>query len=231
MTLRSLRATSRGETSHDERPFRSMSSQSLNLSLTHTRNHQRIRANPRLSLSTPNLLERQRWKGREVTGAKVSSKPARNSREPRPKSFPRSARHGPALKTATAVAILSAAGECHEQVAVILYSNKYKGLCLNKYKGNTAGGAASLAERSKTTKYRELESRLLIQPVAIETLGPFGQSTEFFLRDLGKRIEVESGDERATEILLQRLSVEIQRGNAAAVNGTFPTCDGLPGIG
>ena len=90
---------------------------------------------------------------------------------------------------------------------------------------------AKLAERSKSSKYRELESRYVVQPVAIETLGVMGPSTHSFLRDLGRRIELASEDSRATNFLLQRVSVEIQRGNAAAVNGSLPAGDDLPGIG
>ena len=94
-----------------------------------------------------------------------------------------------------------------------------------------AGGVAKLAERSKSSKYAELESRYVVQPVAFETLGVIGPSTDSFLHDLGKRIERASGDRRATEFLLQRVSIEIQRGNAAAVQGSLPTGDELPGIG
>ena len=34
-------------------------------------------------------------------------------------------------------------------------------------------------------------------PIAIETLGAFGPMTLTFMKELGKRIMVESGDERA----------------------------------
>ena len=78
---------------------------------------------------------------------------------------------------------------------------------------------AKVAERSKLAKYRELESRYVVQPVAIETLGVIGPSTDTFLRDVGKRIERASGDLRATDFLLQRVSVEIRKGNASAVLG------------
>ena len=40
-----------------------------------------------------------------------------------------------------------------------------------------------------------------------------------FLRDLGRRIALESGEPRSTDYLLQRLSVAVQRGNAASVQG------------
>ena len=37
---------------------------------------------------------------------------------------------------------------------------------------------------------------------------------------MGRRIATVTGEQRATEFLLQRLSVAIQRGNAVAVMGT-----------
>ena len=55
--------------------------------------------------------------------------------------------------------------------------------------------------------------------VAIETLGAIGPRSMLFLRDLGRRIALESGEPRSTDYLLQRLSVAVQRGNAAPVRG------------
>ena len=78
-------------------------------------------------------------------------------------------------------------------------------------------------ELSKLAKYKELEGRFVVQPVAIGTMGAPGASTDSFHRDLGRRIELASGDRRATEFLLQRVSVEVQRGNAAAVQGSLPS--------
>ena len=41
-----------------------------------------------------------------------------------------------------------------------------------------------------------------------------------FFRELGRRIKDESGEPQAHQCLLQRISVAVQRGNAAAVLGT-----------
>ena len=71
------------------------------------------------------------------------------------------------------------------------------------------GAVANIAEKNKFSKYRELESRFIMQPIAIETLGVIGQSTLTVLRELGRRIEVVTGDRRATEFLLQRVSMEV----------------------
>ena len=46
-------------------------------------------------------------------------------------------------------------------------------------------------------------------PVAVETMGALGEEASDFLHDLGKRIERVTGERRATEYLLQRISVAI----------------------
>lgn len=48
---------------------------------------------------------------------------------------------------------------------------------------------------------------------------------------MGKRFEIASGDRRASEFLLQRVSIKIQRGNAAAVNDSLPSGDDPAGVG
>ena len=83
-----------------------------------------------------------------------------------------------------------------------------------------AGRVAAQAETRKGSKYASLLPHHLVQPVAIETSGVFGQSTLAFLKELGKRIASSSGDPRSTAYLLQRLSVAVQRGNAVAVMGS-----------
>ena len=50
----------------------------------------------------------------------------------------------------------------------------------------------------------------------IQLIGPSSRS---FLKELGRRVTAETGEARETSYLLQRLSVAIQRGNAAAVLG------------
>ena len=49
--------------------------------------------------------------------------------------------------------------------------------------------------------------------------GAIGPSSRSFLKELGRRVTAETGEARETSYLLQRLSVAIQRGNAAAVLG------------
>ena len=60
-------------------------------------------------------------------------------------------------------------------------------------------------------------------PVAVETMGAWGQSSLKFVQEIGDRITVASGDKQATYKLLQNISLEVQRGNIASILGTLPT--------
>ena len=83
-----------------------------------------------------------------------------------------------------------------------------------------AGAVAALAEGKKKAKYSCLDTSYSFAPVAIESSGVFGPLTLDFLRDLGNRIKLATGEEKSFMYLLQRLSVEVQRGNTASVLGT-----------
>ena len=77
------------------------------------------------------------------------------------------------------------------------------------------------AEESKQAKYRHLASSHIFVPVAVETSCVFGTEALNFVKDLGHRLRQSTGDLKAGLYLLQRFSVAIQQGNAAAVLGTF----------
>jgi hypothetical protein len=79
---------------------------------------------------------------------------------------------------------------------------------------------ANEAEAKKRVKYISLSPAFCFIPVAVETLGVLGEAAADFVHELGRRITAVTGEKRATEFLLQRLSVAIQRGNAASVLGT-----------
>ena len=86
-----------------------------------------------------------------------------------------------------------------------------------------AGTAAAKAETSKRQKYASLEQmgEYIFYPIAIETLGPWGESATDFCRDLGARLARTSGDARSLTFLKQRISMAIQRGNAIAILNTY----------
>ena len=65
----------------------------------------------------------------------------------------------------------------------------------------------------------ELEKYLDFYPSVFETFGSWGPSMDIF-DQIGKRIEEHTGDPRAMDFLRQKISIEIQRGNAVSVLGT-----------
>ena len=85
---------------------------------------------------------------------------------------------------------------------------------------SAAGAVAALAENRKNAKYRCLDSTYTLTPIAIESSGACGPLTMGFLRDLANRLKLATGEENSFKYLLQRLSVAVQRGNAASVLGT-----------
>ena len=85
------------------------------------------------------------------------------------------------------------------------------------------GGAAVKAKNSKATKYSHLDDVYLFQPNAMETTGTFGPDSLSFLKDLGRRLRMATGEPQSGSFLIQWLSVAIQTGNSASVLGSLPT--------
>src|SRR6267154_2315242 len=71
-------------------------------------------------------------------------------------------------------------------------------------------------------KYDELTQTHIFVPVAVETLGAWCQEGLNWLEEIGRRVSRVTGDLRETFFLFQRLSVAVQKGNAASVRGTLP---------
>ena len=65
-----------------------------------------------------------------------------------------------------------------------------------------------------------LRSSQSLKPRA-QSLSKFGPETEAFIKELGRRLRQVTGDERSHQHLVQRLSIALQRGNAASVLGTL----------
>ena len=80
---------------------------------------------------------------------------------------------------------------------------------------SAAGAVAALADNRKKGKYGCLDSTYTFTPIAIESSGACGPLTIGFLRDLGNRLKLTTGEENSFKYLLQRLSVAVQRGNSA----------------
>ena len=84
-----------------------------------------------------------------------------------------------------------------------------------------AGSAAKQAAVFKRQKYAALSATHVIMPVSIETFGAWDVDSLSFIKELGRRISLITGDIRETQFLFQRISVAIQRGNASSCMGTW----------
>jgi len=72
-----------------------------------------------------------------------------------------------------------------------------------------------MAATRKCQKYSELSTAYLFLPIAVETLGRMIDSAYEFFEILSRKIPDVSGDSREVSFLFQRLSIIIQRFNAA----------------
>ena len=91
------------------------------------------------------------------------------------------------------------------------------------YAAREAGLVAKQAEEGKRSKYRHLAASHIFVPVAVEISGVFGTEALEFIKELSHRLHQTTGEAKSGLYLLQRMSVAVQRGNAAAVLGSFRT--------
>ena len=94
----------------------------------------------------------------------------------------------------------------------------------NSYLPLTAVRAGAAAERgalNKHTKYDHLKNAYIFVPLACEVTGAWSIESIAFIDDLSKRIHAVTGDKREKSHLFQRLSIAIQRGNAACIQCCF----------
>ena len=91
-------------------------------------------------------------------------------------------------------------------------SRPYVPTVAGSYVAATAREASAAAERAaelKIAKYSSLEDKCIFQPIVVESLDPLNETACQFLKDLGRSISAQSGDERESAFLFQRLSVLI----------------------
>ena len=81
--------------------------------------------------------------------------------------------------------------------------------------------------KSEVDEISVLTALYSFTPVAVETLGAFGEQAYAFFCDLGHLIAAVTTEPRSFQFLMQRQSVTVQRGNAACVLGTVPASRGL----
>ena len=77
----------------------------------------------------------------------------------------------------------------------------------------------SLASRAPVRCHLDASHHFV--PVAVETSGVLGPEVHHFLQDLGCHLREATREQRSFQFLLQRVSVAVQRGIAAAVLGSM----------
>lgn len=86
----------------------------------------------------------------------------------------------------------------------------------------TAKAVAARGEQDKRTKYAPLTEEYCLVPFVIDTAGVWGEDALRLVKELGKRIAAKNGDTRAASFIRQRISIEVQRGNARMLTGGIP---------
>jgi hypothetical protein len=89
-----------------------------------------------------------------------------------------------------------------------------------------SGFAAEMACKRKHSKYSSvissyeyiyISSNYIFKGLAFETLGHWCKEAVDFINVIGNRLIAESGDSKSKKFLFERISVDIQRGNAASI--------------
>jgi hypothetical protein len=83
-----------------------------------------------------------------------------------------------------------------------------------------SGFAAEMACKRKYSSI--ISSNYIFKGLAFETLGPWCKEAIDFINVIGNRLIAESGVSKSKKFLFERISLAIQRGNAASIQGTFP---------
>ena len=95
---------------------------------------------------------------------------------------------------------------------------------------SAACAAADKAEELKKTKYRAITEHYLFTLVGPETLGSWGAEACNLVKEIGRKLAEQTEEPRATSFLTQKISIELQRGNASSILGTFPNSRGFDEI-
>lgn len=92
------------------------------------------------------------------------------------------------------------------------------------------GSASRKAEREKITKYNDLLNQFIFVPVATKTSGVIGKVGLELIQKIGSKIADVTNENKSTSYLIQRISVAIQKGNAASILGTIQESKNLSEI-
>ena len=80
-----------------------------------------------------------------------------------------------------------------------------------------AGIVANNAEERKRRKYAALCRAHQFEPITVETMGVYGESTGVIKRAIGRRLVEATGDPREANWFRQNLAIVIQQGNAFSI--------------
>ena len=75
-----------------------------------------------------------------------------------------------------------------------------------------AGTAANSVEERKRRKYAALAEAHQFEPIAVETMGVYGESTGVIVRAIGRRLVEATGKPREANWFRQNLAIAVQRG-------------------
>ena len=92
----------------------------------------------------------------------------------------------------------------------------FAGVHLNS-SAKEAGITANSAEERKRRKYTALVEAHQFEPIAVETMGVYGESTGVILRVIGCNLVEATGEPREANWFRQNLAIAIQRGNAFSI--------------
>ena len=73
-----------------------------------------------------------------------------------------------------------------------------------------AGIAANSAKDSKTHKYAALAEAHQFEPIAVKTMGVYGESTRVIMRAIGRRLVYATGEPREANWFHQNLAIAVQ---------------------
>ena len=92
----------------------------------------------------------------------------------------------------------------------------FAGVHLNR-SAMEAGIAANNAKERKRRKCAALAEAHQFEPIAVETMGVYGESTGVIIKAIGRRLVEATGDPREANWFRQNLAIAIQRGNAFSI--------------
>ena len=75
----------------------------------------------------------------------------------------------------------------------------------------------------RDTRDASLSPTYVFAPACIESMGAWGESAKSLIHKIGARVREKTGEPRSTTFLIQRLAIDVQRGNVTSVKATIPS--------